>query len=210
MHPEDAESPDVVTLDDKTRDELLHVAAHLLRQGALIVVPTDTVYGLAARALDRAAVEAVYMAKCRAPDKKLPLLISQPDDLERYAPEARGYSRVLAERHWPGALTLVLPAAHELPGWLVDDRGAIALRCPDHAWVRELIGLLGEPVAATSANLSGMGEALEVDGMPDELLESVELVVEQGRLAGTPSTVVDCLGDEPLVLRRGSVDIFAP
>lgn len=200
------ETPEVLALPQE-REEALRLAVHMLADGALVVLPTDTVYGLAARAFDRSAVEAAYMAKCRSVDKKLPLLIAEPEDLWLYGRDTKLCVDQLVRRFWPGALTVVVDAAHDLPPWLVDERDGVALRCPDHGFVRDVIRGLGEPIVATSANLAGGPEATTVGELPDELLESVDLVVDDGPGSVTPSTVVDCRGEEPVVLRDGTVDI---
>lgn len=197
--------PQVVALGPDGCDEAVRLASYVLSLGALVVLPTDTVYGLAARAFDQAAVEGLYTAKCRVLDKKVPLLIAEPELMGTYAPEASEKAIELARLHWPGALTIVVPAADELPSWLVDERGAVALRCPDHDFVRDVARELAEPLAVTSANLTGHPEARTVDELPAELLESVELLVDGGPAPAMPSTVVDCTGEEPVLLREGSV-----
>jgi len=185
---------------------VLDCAASTLSEGGLIVLPTDTIYGLAALAADEAAVARVYAAKGRASDKKLPLLIAEPAELGLLAVEAPDYATALTARHWPGALTVVVRASSDVGPWLVDERGTIAIRCPGHRFVRELARLVG-PLAATSANLSGGPDPRVVDEVPDALVRAADIVVDGGPTAGVASTLVDCTGERPVVLRPGAVDL---
>jgi tRNA threonylcarbamoyl adenosine modification protein (Sua5/YciO/YrdC/YwlC family) len=182
-------------------------AAAALRDGLLAVLPTDTVYGLAARAFDGKAVGRIFEVKRRPRSRKLPLLIAEPSDVDRLGRAITGYARKLARRHWPGPLTLVVSAAADVPSWLVDERGTLALRCPDHALVREVARLLGEPIAATSVNFFGEVEATTPEEISEEILSAVAVVVDEGQSGGVPSTVVDCTGPEPRLLRRGPVAV---
>jgi tRNA threonylcarbamoyl adenosine modification protein (Sua5/YciO/YrdC/YwlC family) len=174
-----------------------------------VVLPTDTVYGIAALAADEAAVARVYAAKGRAPDKRLPLLIAGPAELERLADRVPACAGELTARHWPGALTVVVQASSDVGPWLVDERGTIAVRCPAHRFVRELARLVG-PLAATSANMSGDPDPRSVDEVPTALARAADLVVDGGPTPGVASTVVDCTGERPAVLRPGAVDPSDP
>lgn len=189
------------------RDEaVLDCAASALAGGGLVVLPTDTVYGVAALAADEAAVARVYAAKGRALDKRLPLLIADPVELGRWATDVPACAGELTARHWPGALTIVVCASSDVGPWLVDERGTIAIRCPEDRFVRELARLVG-PLAATSANLSGGPDPRAADEVPKALVRAVDLVVDGGPTAGVASTVVDCTAGRPVVLRQGALDV---
>ncbi|MDQ1438478.1 MAG: L-threonylcarbamoyladenylate synthase [Acidimicrobiaceae bacterium] len=170
-------------------------AAAALRDGSVVALPTDTVYGLAADAAQPDAVERLFELKERPHDVQVPVLVAD-------VPQARGLAVIassavegLLERFWPGPLTVVL---HRLDG-----SGTIGLRCPEHAVVRDLCRRVG-PLATTSANRHGEPPVTTAAGVLD-LFEGAVAVVDGGTCAGTPSTVVDCTGPEPLLLRDGAV-----
>lgn len=180
-------------------------AAAALRAGAVVGVPTDTVYGLAAvPAAD--AVGALYELKGRPSGRPVALLVASVADAERVAVLAPG-ARRLVERHWPGALTIVAPAAVALPPWVGDpDRGTVGVRMPDHPGLLSLLAETG-PLAVTSANLSGEPPALD-DAEARRIFGDAVAGYVPGRCpGGTASTVVDVTGPEPVVLRPGPVDV---
>jgi L-threonylcarbamoyladenylate synthase len=197
--------PGFSRLDRYDLDFAVSQAVTVLEQGSLAILPTDTVYGLVARAFDEQAVARVFEAKGRPPERKLPLLLGEPSDVERYGTDVPEYARQLVAEHFPGALTVVVWAAPGLPAWLVDERGTVALRCPDDDLVRSVSWRMDEPLAATSVNLSGRPPATEAGGVPEEILASVALMVDRGPTSGTPSTIVDCTGPQPVPVRDGPV-----
>lgn len=203
------EGPDVVFFDGtpEALDDIAPLVAYEALRGGLVVVPTDTVYALAGRAFDEFAVKAIYDVKRRPADRKLPLLVAEPSDLGVYAPDAGECAATLAADHWPGGLTIVVPAGHTIPEWLADERGAVALRCPDHELVRTVVRSLKEPLAATSLNFSGTPAATSISEIPTEILESIDLVVDGGPSGALVSTVVDCTTERPVVLRQGAIDL---
>jgi L-threonylcarbamoyladenylate synthase len=182
-------------------------AARVLREGGLVVFPTDTVYGVGA-AVDRPdAVARLYVAKGRPLDRPIPVLIADLDQLERLASELNEAVWRVARRFWPGALTIVVPAQPWLPVEIVRDTGAVGLRMPDHPVALAIIRAAGGAVATTSANRSGEREACTVEEAIAALGEAVDLYVDGGRTpGGVPSTVVALEGGEIRVLRRGALD----
>jgi tRNA threonylcarbamoyl adenosine modification protein (Sua5/YciO/YrdC/YwlC family) len=116
----------------------------------------------------------------------------------------------LAQAHWPGALTLVVPAARQLPPGFRASDGSIALRAPDNAIVQGILAELGQPLATSSANLQGMPPASSVQGLDFRLAQDVDLIIDGGPVAGgLPSTIVSCLGQRPLLLREGAIPAAA-
>ena len=181
-------------------------AIHVLRQGGLVGIPTDTVYGLAV-ALDAPdALERLFAAKGRPPDKAIVLLVSDIGQAERtgvFGPA----SRALAAAAWPGALTLVVPRRPgvRLPEILTAGGSTIGLRLPGHGTPRALARALG-PLPVTSANRSGEYDLTNAPGVQIELGEALDLILDGGPAAGgTPSTVVRCTGWETEVLRVGAI-----
>jgi tRNA threonylcarbamoyl adenosine modification protein (Sua5/YciO/YrdC/YwlC family) len=184
-------------------------AAKALLAGGLVVVPTETVYGLAALASDPDATRALFDRKGRGADVPVAVLCADAEQAMALTQGAPPLARDLAARHWPGPLTLVLPRRSGL-GWVLGEpTDTIGLRCPDHDLIRALAARVG-PIATTSANRHGLPTPASAVEAADQLLGAVDLVVDGGALTGTPSTVVDLTGDAPRVLRQGAVVIDAP
>ncbi len=174
----------------------------------LIVVPTDTVYGVAAHGLREAAVAKLYDAKLRPRDKAIPLLLADPADVEHVGIGVGALARTLMARYWPGALTVVIPARPELPPSLTAGGNTVAVRIPDCDVTRALIRALGAPLAATSANLSGVSPALTASDAVAMLGDAVALILDNGHsLGGEASTVVDATVSPPRILRPGPLTL---
>ena len=190
--------------------EALHRALEILHNGGLVAFPTDTVYGLGALAFDGAAVESIYAAKDRPVEKAIPVLLGSADDLTKVADYVPEMALTLAARYWPGPLTLVVPKHPDLPE-AVSAAPTVGVRVPDHAAARALLQAAG-PLAATSANLSGQPSPSTAEEVLAQLGGRIPLILDGGKTAGgIPSTVVDCLGAEPKILREGpisSLEIF--
>lgn len=173
----------------------LEEAAAVLNSGGVAVVPTDTVYGLAAHPSFPDAVGRLYSIKGRESGKKIALLASGADAVRSFGFTLPGKAAELAERHWPGALTMVL--------------GDEGFRVPDHAWTRRLLGMCGGVLRVTSANLSGGSPATDAPQALADVGLSADLVVDGGASpGGVASTVVrvDAVGRVE-VLRKGAVEI---
>ena len=130
-------------------------AAKLIRAGELVAIPTETVYGLGADGLNVEAVAKIFEAKGRPQDNPLILHISEPREMERFCHSIPNVAYALAEKFWPGPLTMVLPAREIVPRRTTGGLSTVAVRCPDNAVTRQIIRLSGCPIAAPSANLSG-------------------------------------------------------
>lgn len=178
-------------------------ASSALDAGALAVVPTDTQYALSADALDEDAVLRVFAAKRRGADMALPVCIAGIEDLHHVA-YATPLARVLAERFWPGGLTLVLKARPWLPDALTGGSGTVAVRVPAAEFALALARAFG-PYTVTSANRHGEPAALDVATARAALGDDVAVYVDGGRLPGVPSTMVDATGEDAKVLRAGAV-----
>jgi len=182
----------------------LRYAVDVLRHGGLVAFPTDTVYGVGALAFHREAVLRLYTVKGRPTDKAIAVLIGRAADLAAVAAEINPATRRLMARFWPGPLTLVVPKHRDLPE-AISALPNVGVRMPDHDLARRLLELTG-PMAVTSANRSGELSALTATGALDQLSGRIELVLDGGRVpGGVPSTVVDCAGPQPVILREGPV-----
>ena len=195
----------VISADD---EGVVERAAKSLLSGGLVVLPTETVYGLAALASDPDATRALFARKGRGADVPVAVLCADAEQAMALTETAPPLARELAATHWPGPLTMVLPRRVGL-GWaLGEPTGTIGVRCPDHDLVRALAARVG-PLATTSANRHGLPTPVSATDAADQLLGPVDLVIDGGALTGTPSTVVDLTGEVPRVLRQGAVDIDA-
>ena len=187
----------------------LDEAVAALRRGELIAIPTETVYGLAARPTHD-SVERLIAAKHRSAEKGIQLLIDSVDQATALA-DVTPSARALAARYWPGPLTIVLnrrgDAHPEVPEILGGGRPTLGLRLPDHEVPRAIARALG-PIAASSANVSGEPDATTADHVAGYFGDEVSLIIDDGPVrGGVPSTVVSCADPEqpPLVLREGVI-----
>jgi L-threonylcarbamoyladenylate synthase len=179
-------------------------ALEVLGKGGLVAFPTDTVYGVGALAFDRKAVESIYTAKDRPAEKAIPILIGDVEDLGKVCPGLPELALKLAGRFWPGPLTLVVPKHPELSE-AVSASGTVGVRMPDHPVARALLRLVG-PMAVTSANISGRPSPIDAKEVFNQLGGRVALIIDGGKTpGGVPSTVVDCVGAEPKILRVGPI-----
>jgi L-threonylcarbamoyladenylate synthase len=196
--------PIVDARGDSPAAEALKEAAEALRAGLAVAIPTDTVYGLAADISVPGSTDRIFDAKHRPHDVDLPVFVAGVDQALGLATSVPQSAIALMARFWPGALTLVIPRAPDLAADLGDDDATIGVRCPDHAVPRALCATVG-PLATTSANLHGE-PTLETAHRVAELFgDAVAVVLDGGPCAGTPSTVVDCTGVEPKLLREGRI-----
>jgi L-threonylcarbamoyladenylate synthase len=179
-------------------------ALDILRGGGLVAFPTDTVYGVGALAFDAAAVESIYAVKDRPNEKAIPVLLGSADDLTKVAAEVPPMALTLAARFWPGPLTLVVPKHPSLPE-AVSVTATVGVRVPDHAAARRLLQAAG-PMAVTSANRSGQPSPSSASEVLAQLGGRIALILDGGKTpGGVPSTVVNCVGAEPKILREGPV-----
>lgn len=189
-------------------DELeagLKAAIDATREGALVVLPTDTVYGLGCDAFDPAAVRELLSVKGRGREMPPPVLISARTTMDALTVGAPDSARTLADKFWPGPLTLICRQQQSLEWDLGDARGTVALRMPDHSVALSLLARTG-PLAVSSANRTGMAAATSADEAESMLGESVDVYLDDGPVTGgVPSTIVDVTALVPRLLRRGAL-----
>ncbi len=192
---------------DEEREQAVSEAALAVQRGELVVLPTDTVYGIGADAFDPAAVRALLAAKGRGREMPPPVLISAAATLDAIATGVPGYARALVEEFWPGPLTLVCTQQPSLNWDLGDTRGTVAVRMPDHEVALALLERTG-PLAVSSANLTGRPAATDADQAEAMLGDAVAVVVDAGEAPGKEaSTIVDVTGTQGRVLRRGALSL---
>lgn len=184
----------------------VETAVQVIREGGLLVFPTDTVYGLAADAWNPAAVRKIYSVKDREQLKAIPVLLGQANQLLQVAMEPPPIVWQLAERFWPGALTMVVKRLPALPRE-VTPTDTVGLRVPDHPFALALLMQHG-PLAVTSANRSGASSARDPQSVIDDLGDGIDLLIDGGVTAGgVPSTVLDCTTSPPVILRSGPLGL---
>ncbi len=192
-----------VTGDD--RDAAVERAAAVLRASRLVVLPTDTVYGVAADAFDAEATGRIFAAKDRERVNPLPVLVRSQKQLPALTPLVSEVLDRLVAAYWPGPLTIVVPAQPQLRWDLGRNDGTVAVRMPLDEVALEVIRAVG-PLAVTSANLSGQPPGATAAAAHEQLGETVDLYLDGGpRAGGLPSTIVDVTRREPHVLREGVV-----
>jgi L-threonylcarbamoyladenylate synthase len=186
--------------------DALRYAFEVLISGGLVAFPTDTVYGVGALAFDRHAVKRIYTAKGRSAGKAIPVLLGDLKDLSKVTPQVPDMAAKLAARFWPGPLTLVIPKHPSLPD-IISATPTVGVRIPNHPIAIALLRLSG-PLAVTSANLSGEANPDTAAGVMAQLEGRIALILDGGRTpGGVPSTVVDCLGAEPKIIREGPITL---
>lgn len=191
------------------REEAVTAAAAAITRGELVVVPTDTVYGLAANAFSPEAVQRLLDAKGRGRHMPPPVLIDAKPTLDALATSVPEWARALADAFWPGPLTLVFRQQPSLQWDLGDAKSTVAIRIPAHEELLEILGRTG-PLAVSSANTTGEPAAEVVDAAESMLGDSVAVYVDGGQVPGpVPSTIVDCTSETPRLLRAGLVSVDA-
>ena len=184
----------------------IQIALKILHSGGIVAFPTDTVYGLGALAFNNNAIESIYKAKNRPIEKAIPILIGDLSELEKVADDIPNMALRFASRFWPGPLTCIVPKKQTLP-LAVSATSTVAVRIPDHVDARALLRAAG-PMAVTSANISGGQNPSTAQEVYDQLKGRIPLILDGGvTKGGIPSTLVDCTGETPVILREGPITL---
>ncbi|MFC1594853.1 L-threonylcarbamoyladenylate synthase [Patescibacteria group bacterium] len=183
-------------------------ALDVLKKGNAVVVPTDTVYGLAVDALNENAVNNLIKIKNRPINKQIPVFINDISMLEKIAVLDRRFFQFL-EKFWPGALTVILPAQNTISQAITGDLNTIGVRIPDYQWLLDLIKDFNRPITSTSANISGDNEMIDPRNITDifaKMSVRPDLIIDAGILPESmPSTVVDLTKKPYRILREGAI-----
>ena len=197
------------TATDEERETAIEAAARAVQQGGLVILPTDTVYGIGADAFDHAAVQALLDAKGRGREMPPPVLVSAVTTLEALASGVPEYVDSLIEEFWPGPLTLVCTQQPSLTWDLGETRGTVAVRMPDHEVALALLERTG-PLAVSSANLTGRPAATDAADADAMLGDRVDVVLDGGTSPqAEASTILDVRGPTPRLLRLGALSVEA-
>lgn len=182
------------------------IAADILLGGGLVAIPTETVYGLGANGLDETAVAEIFRVKGRPQDNPLILHVAQAEDMARFCHHIPPAAYALAEKFWPGPLTMVLPARNIVPKRTTAGLSTVAVRCPDCQVTRDIIRLAGVPIAAPSANLSGKPSTTTAQHVRHDHDGKIQAIVDGGPCrVGVESTIVDLTDQRPRLLRPGGI-----
>jgi L-threonylcarbamoyladenylate synthase len=191
---------------DAPQRDAIEEAAKWIFAGGLVALPTDTLYGLAADPFSTDAVARVFAAKGRAAERALPLIAADLAQVATHLGRLSVTAERLAERFWPGPLTLILPAPRGLALDVTGGLGTVGVRVPDAGVARAICAACGRPVTATSANLSGEPASADPDQVERTLGDRIDLLIDAGPTrGGAPSTIVDATGAEPALLRAGAI-----
>jgi tRNA threonylcarbamoyl adenosine modification protein (Sua5/YciO/YrdC/YwlC family) len=203
---------EVVKVDQNHPDpHVIDRAARVLEEGGVVVLPTDSVYGISCAAREgNPGHERIFRIKRRDRSLTLPWLVASTDDLLRYGTDVPSWVPRLAAAFWPGALTIVVSASDEVPPEYRRADGTIALRMPDSVLVRELADRVATPLATTSANLHGLPAVGTAKDLDSRLVADADLTLDGGELPlGVASTIVDGTAASPRILREGPLSAEA-
>lgn len=182
------------------------LAADIIKEGGLVAIPTETVYGLGANGLDETAVAKIFEAKGRPQDNPLILHVADAADIEKFCHSIPQSAHALAKAFWPGPLTMVLPARDTVPKRTTGGLSTVAVRCPDCDITRDIIRLAGVPIAAPSANISGKPSTTTAEHVRHDHNGRIDMIVDGGPCrVGVESTIVDLTEGRPRLLRPGGI-----
>ncbi len=205
-YPESVCSGLIQMPEQATIEKQIKLAVAILKKGGIVAFPTDTVYGLGADPLNARAVDRIYDVKKRPRNLPLPLLLAEKSDLPKVADVVPEVAWRLAERFFPGGLTLVLRKSSWVPDTVTAGGDTVAVRIPDHPIPIALIRGLGTPIVGTSANLSGKPSQVTSEEVRHQLGDAADLIINGGRRpGGTESTVLDVSGKVPVLVREGAI-----
>ena len=195
-----------ITCNPKEDEKIYEKAGEILRAGGLVAFPTETVYGLGADALDEAASAKIYAAKGRPSDNPLIVHIADMDAVYKLASEVPEAAVKLADKFWPGPLTMILKKSDIVPESITGGLGTVAIRMPSHKVAAELIRSSGVYIAAPSANTSGKPSPTLASHVIKDLSGKIDMIIDGGSVGiGLESTIVDMSEDIPVILRPGYI-----
>lgn len=195
-----------ITDDEKSNNEIIEQAAEMISKGGLVAFPTETVYGLGGDAHDEEAAAKIYAAKGRPSDNPLIVHISEISDMEKICDDVPPMAYILAERFWPGPLTMIVPKNDTIPKTVTGGLDTVAVRLPSHPVARKLIKKSGTFIAAPSANISGRPSPTNGAHVVEDLSGRVDMIIDGGKIEiGLESTIIDLTGEVPMILRPGFI-----
>ena len=197
----------IIKIDPKNpSSHKLKKAASVLKNGGLVIFPTETLYGLAGKVSDEEALKKIYNIKERSLRKALPVMVSHISKIPEVAEEFPEKGRILANKYWPGPLTLILTSSPSISPLITGGRKSVGVRIPANRIALELLEITGEPLAVTSANISEKDNIFEINEIIRNFEKKVDAIIDGGPLHFCiPSTIVDITGNSPVILREGKI-----
>ncbi len=193
---------------DGTKSSSINEAVLVLRRDELVAIPTETVYGLAARASSRAAVRGIFTVKGRPATHPLILHIARVADLKKWTMDLPNVAKVLTDHYWPGPLTIVVRRNANVCDEITGGRDTVAVRCPDHEITTELLERLDDAIVAPSANRFGKVSPTTAQHVAADLGHDVKIILDGGECTiGIESTIIDCTTTPPQLLRAGAITV---
>ena len=193
---------------DGSESASIEFAIDALRRDELVAIPTETVYGLAARASSRTAVKKIFELKGRPPSHPLILHIAKTSDLDKWSLNLPPVAKVLTEKYWPGPLTIVVQRNTNVSDEITGGRDTVAIRCPDHKITTDLLMRLNDAIVAPSANRFGKVSPTSAKHVFADLGHDVEIILDGGECTiGLESTIIDCTTTPPQLLRAGAITV---
>lgn len=197
---------ETLKVDHSDLEYVLEYSSRLILAGKVVAFPTDTFYGLGADPFNLAAVSEIFRIKRRSSDRPLPLLVASLDQAADLASDPPRLFFTLAERFWPGPLTLIVQASSQIPLKVTANTGRVGLRWPRAALAVALVTALSRPVTGTSANISERPACATAAEVEKQIGDAVPLILDGGATEGrVPSTVMDLTGERPRILRPGAI-----
>lgn len=197
----------IIRLNEKNLDKTAEKAAAFLKQGKIIVSPTDTVYGILGDATNPETIKKIFLIKNRPSDKIMPVFVKDIASTRRYAYISDAKAKFL-EKVWPGPVTVILHHKEKLPAVLTAGRETIGMRIPEHPFVLKLLEKTGVPLVQTSANISSQPPAQNIKEISAYFKKSrhkPDLIIDAGPAMAEASTVIDLTRDKPLIIRAGII-----
>jgi len=186
--------------------ELIVKSAEIVKSGGIVIFPTETLYGLGGLASSEKVLQKIYDIKKRSLNKPLPVMVPHISCVSPLVEEFPERAKKLAKNYWPGPLTLVMKSAESLSNLITMGKGKVGIRIPDHNIALELLKCTGEPLAVTSANISGEDNLLSIEEIITVFEDMADIIIDAGPLKyGSPSTVVDMSENPPVILRHGKI-----
>ncbi|OGI89141.1 threonylcarbamoyl-AMP synthase [Candidatus Nomurabacteria bacterium RIFCSPLOWO2_01_FULL_40_15] len=197
---------EILKLTDSNRKEVLEKASLIIKNGGLVVFPTETVYGLGASVYNEEAIKKIFKAKGRPSDNPIIVHIAKEEQLQELTDDVSPIQQKLMDSFWPGPLTIIFKKKQNISSIVSGGLSSIAIRMPSHSFARELIARAGVPIAAPSANISGRPSGTKGVHLFEDLMEKVDMIIDAGlSQIGIESTVVRVEGDSVFILRPGAV-----
>jgi tRNA threonylcarbamoyl adenosine modification protein (Sua5/YciO/YrdC/YwlC family) len=186
--------------------EKIEKVVKALKAGALIVYPTDTIYGLGCDIFNKEAIEKIYQFKGRERKKPLSIICADIKEVAKYC-LIQDYAYRLMKKTLPGPFTFILKARNAMPKTFLSKNRTVGVRLPDNKICHELVEKLGDPIITTSLNVSGEKVLTNPNQLSKEAKNKIDIIIDSGILPDEPSTIVDLSGETPVILRRGKGDI---